>query len=99
MKPSYRHFARNMANNFLPHDKDQYTYIMNMQQEKNEALFKWKLNNFPTKFQDNWFLHHYGEDGKIASPSNWARCYNLYHPMTSMAAEGNISHIHPWLNH
>ena len=86
-----------MVNKFMPQDSEQYNYIMNMQKEKNEEIFKWKLNNFSTVFDDDWFLFHYGENGKIAKPHNWARCYNLFHPMTSMVAEGMTPHIHQWI--
>ena len=86
------HFERNMFKQFASKDNDQYKYIMAMQQETDEEKFKWKLNNFPTMFEDPWFLQNYGENGKIASPKNWGRCYNLYGPQTSMTAEG-MMHI------
>ena len=81
------HFQENLKNNLAKDYPEEYKWIADMQRTSNEKVFKWMWDKYVAEHPDGtWFLEQYGENGKIAKPVNWANCYNMYHPSTSMVS-------------
>ena len=82
------HFKEIMKRHFSSSDSDQYHEIMNMQRVRREDILENLLKIHARRHGKNsYFQENYGNNGKVAKPRTWAKCYNYTHPGTSMLSE------------
>ena len=83
------HFHEIMKRRFSGPTKDptQYEKIMQMQKVCSPEVFETLFKFFLEEYGGDYFEECYGHKGSVATPKNWARCYNYSVPSTSMQAE------------